>query len=209
VRSSGLLAVVLALVALVLPASASASHDASGLPAEDFATGGANILELFISANVDAHSGPNGENPTGTARAARRSTYFVEGPVTCLAVSGNRATIAFAVQPGPVVPPGHVGHVVYVQDNGSPGSGRDIANERPSSEVIRTCSPPTDEQLVPFPFIPIRPQPIQSGEIVVHDFVPPPRPTSKEQCKNGGWRAFGFRNQGLCVAFVERGARPR
>ena len=28
-------------------------------------------------------------------------------------------------------------------------------------------------------------------------------PTSKEQCKNGGWRTFpGFRNQGDCVAFV-------
>ena len=29
-------------------------------------------------------------------------------------------------------------------------------------------------------------------------------PTSKDQCKNGGWRNFtGFKNQGECVAFVE------
>ena len=27
-------------------------------------------------------------------------------------------------------------------------------------------------------------------------------PTSKEQCKNGGWRQFGFKNQGQCVSFV-------
>jgi DNA-binding beta-propeller fold protein YncE len=33
-------------------------------------------------------------------------------------------------------------------------------------------------------------------------------PTSKDQCKNGGWRNFPqFRNQGQCVAFVERGPK--
>ena len=33
-------------------------------------------------------------------------------------------------------------------------------------------------------------------------------PTSKEQCKNGGWRNFPeFKNQGQCVAFVERGPK--
>ena len=35
-------------------------------------------------------------------------------------------------------------------------------------------------------------------------------PTSKEQCKNGDWLEFGsmFKNQGQCVAFVERGPKP-
>ncbi len=39
----------------------------------------------------------------------------------------------------------------------------------------------------------------------------PALPTSKDQCKSGGWRAFGgmFKNQGQCVAFVQRGPRPR
>ena len=32
-------------------------------------------------------------------------------------------------------------------------------------------------------------------------------PTSKDQCKNGGWRNFGFRNQGQCVSFVASGER--
>jgi hypothetical protein len=34
-----------------------------------------------------------------------------------------------------------------------------------------------------------------------------PLPTSKEQCKNGGWKKFGtkFKNQGQCVKFVETG----
>jgi hypothetical protein len=31
-------------------------------------------------------------------------------------------------------------------------------------------------------------------------------PTSKDQCKNGGWKNFPqFKNQGQCVSFVERG----
>jgi hypothetical protein len=37
-------------------------------------------------------------------------------------------------------------------------------------------------------------------------YVTPP-PTSKDECKNGGWRAFGFENQGQCVAFVRHKAR--
>jgi hypothetical protein len=38
----------------------------------------------------------------------------------------------------------------------------------------------------------------------------PPEPTSKDQCKQGGWRAFPqFRNQGQCVSFVtSRKPRP-
>jgi hypothetical protein len=32
-----------------------------------------------------------------------------------------------------------------------------------------------------------------------------PLPTSRSRCRNGGWRNFGFKNQGQCVAFVERG----
>jgi hypothetical protein len=56
--------------------------------------------------------------------------------------------------------------------------------------------------------IPIRPQPIESGDVVVHDFVAPPRPSSKDECKRGGWRQFDFDNQGQCVASLERGAAP-
>jgi DNA-binding beta-propeller fold protein YncE len=40
--------------------------------------------------------------------------------------------------------------------------------------------------------------------------TPKPRvPTTKGQCKNGGWRQFGirFKNQGQCVAFVQRGPK--
>lgn len=33
-------------------------------------------------------------------------------------------------------------------------------------------------------------------------------PTTTAQCKNGGWRNYGFKNQGQCVAFVQRGPKP-
>jgi hypothetical protein len=32
-------------------------------------------------------------------------------------------------------------------------------------------------------------------------------PANKGQCKKGGWRRWGFKNQGRCIAFVERQAR--
>ena len=48
---------------------------------------------------------------------------------------------------------------------------------------------------------------VSSGFTVVDA---PAVPTSKEQCKNAGWRTFGrmFKNQGQCVAFVERAPKP-
>jgi hypothetical protein len=44
--------------------------------------------------------------------------------------------------------------------------------------------------------------------IVVDAEPPPPLPTSKEQCRKGGYAAFGFANQGQCIAFVNTGHRP-
>jgi hypothetical protein len=35
--------------------------------------------------------------------------------------------------------------------------------------------------------------------------LPPPAPTTKNQCKKGGWRQFGFKNQGQCIRFVKHG----
>ena len=38
--------------------------------------------------------------------------------------------------------------------------------------------------------------------------TPGPAPASAEDCKKGGWQAFGvFKNQGDCVSFVETGGR--
>jgi hypothetical protein len=38
----------------------------------------------------------------------------------------------------------------------------------------------------------------------------PPLPSSKDQCKNGGWRSYGiFRTQGDCVSFVATGGKSQ
>jgi hypothetical protein len=46
---------------------------------------------------------------------------------------------------------------------------------------------------------------VATGDIVVTD-AHPPLLTSKDQCRDGGWRNFPpFKNQGQCIAFVNHG----
>ena len=46
--------------------------------------------------------------------------------------------------------------------------------------------------------------PLAEGDIAVTDALEVP--TSKEQCKDGGWRTFpGFKNQGDCVSSLPAG----
>jgi hypothetical protein len=175
-------------------------------PTQDSVVGGATILSQFRGLSVDAHSDPDGSNPSGEASAGLRSTYSVSGHVTCMTVVGNRATVGFAVDSGFSVF-GNLGHVIFVEDNGSPGAGRDLANDVETALPPTFCAAPTDEDLVPFPFIPIRPQPIEAGDITVVDAQP--LPITKEQCTDGGWKQFGFKNQGQCIAFLERGPGPQ
>jgi hypothetical protein len=44
-----------------------------------------------------------------------------------------------------------------------------------------------------------------SGTFTVQVPQPPQDPATKDDCKNGGWAAFGFSNQGQCIGFVETG----
>ena len=39
--------------------------------------------------------------------------------------------------------------------------------------------------------------------------VGPNNPTTKDDCRNGGWERFGFRNQGQCIRFVNTGQDSR
>ena len=73
-----------------------APHASAQVPTQDSVTGGG--LIVGASFGVDARSGPSGENPTGTARLSSSPVVGlrVEGPVTCLSVTGNRAVIGFA-----------------------------------------------------------------------------------------------------------------
>ena len=147
---------------------------------------------------INASSGPSGENPTGTLELA-----FPVGatfPVTCLQVTGNRAVIgghrifttadvwAYLIvvdEPGEV--PDRVLSALFIDDPLAPATCAEYDARTPNEpgELCPGC-----------------------GRVVVIDAEPVP--TSKDQCNNGGWRNFGstFKNQGQCVAFVQRGPKP-
>jgi len=148
---------------------------------------------------LDAHSGPSGEAPSGTISCISVATGLTRFtlPVTCLVVSGNQATVvgSDSLAPGQVLTV-----TVWVEDNGTAENDRlgySVALQPPPS----SCSITTSGFALPLPG--------QSGPgITVVDG--PPLPTSKDECKNGGWRNFpGFKNQGDCVSFVATGGKDQ
>ena len=162
---------------LAMPAIAAAQA-----PVEDSVVGSGvgNVPQFPIPFDIDAHSGPSGENPTGTVRFVSESFGVrLEGSVTCLRVSGNRAAIGMVTATGAPV-------FVDVTD-GTP----DLIGVDLFPSVAAPCPAPGIQPSVP----------ILSGDLVVTDAQP--FPTAKDQCKNGGWRNFaGFKNQGDCVSYV-------
>ena len=149
-----------------------------------------------VGFNLDARSGPSGENAAGTAGVFLISvpSLRIAGTVTCLNVSGNRAVIGIDNSLGD---PGFgMGSFIEVTDD-TP----DLLQFQPS---IPSGQPPT---VCPADLQFASDYQVLSGDIVVTDA--PPFPTSKQQCTNGGWQNFGsmFKNQGQCVAYVEQGPK--
>jgi hypothetical protein len=157
-------------------------------PTQDSVTGsGVAQAGTAFTFEIDAHSGPSGENPTGHVRfwSVDSGTLFFEGPVTCLEVTGNFALLT-------VDSPQYQEIGLEVTDSPSGDLIRGIPTGVP------TCSPLG----IAVDFV------VTAGDVVVADAQP--LPTSKDQCKNGGWRSYpGFKNQGDCVSFVAgKGKRP-
>jgi hypothetical protein len=179
-----LLVAVLSLLLVVLGASAS---PAVGQVSEDSVTGSGTAGPYSFV--FDAHSGPSGENPTGTATISLTSTpsVFTSGPVTCLAVEGTRAVIGIENGPGSLT--AGEGTLIEVSDD-------------PDALFFRLWfEPPSTCFTAPSGYTPT---PVTSGDIRITDAQP--LPTSKDQCKNGHWRDFSvFKNEGACVSFVATG----
>jgi hypothetical protein len=167
---------------------------------------------------IDARSGASGENATGTFTAHLGGGFGFNwtATVSCLAVSGDTAVIGFSGKvAGGVIPVSFwTAGFVRVVDVGGPGEGDTIEWSCALGEQGSGDPPPgdplpgpTDCSSYPASFpLPEGPHVVGSGDIIVTDAQL--FPTSKEQCKKGGWASFGFRNQGQCVAFVERGPKP-
>jgi hypothetical protein len=206
----------MALVVLA-PAAAGAA------PPGDSVTGEA-LLPGPVLVQANATSGPAGESPSGhiglVAPCCTRNPDL-GGDVTCPNVSGNRAIVDLsrpAVDPRTGRPILAV-RLIEIVDGGSPGVGVDIVTSTPlgfDAPPITTCPAtlpvPGESQTVRPPLAPGEPsgpffpdRPI-GQDLVVTDAEP--LPTSKEQCRHGGYTRRRFRNQGQCVAFVERGPEP-
>jgi hypothetical protein len=144
--------------------------------AQDSVSGSGTSVTCPIT--IDARSGPSGEAPSGQVNCES----FFSGPVSCLNVQGNVALLTVEGTAFGTI-------AMRITDNGVdtfdsveaiPGSG---------------CAQP-QAGYANFLFF--------EGDIVVRDAQP--QPTSKDQCKNGGWKTYGvFKNQGDCVSFVATG----
>src|SRR3954452_17761411 len=73
-----------------------------------------------------------GEGPLAQGKVRGSGVYVdafeVEGPITCMRVEGNRASVKyrFKKSSGPGAPPQNGGVQVYIEDNGKPISGQPV-----------------------------------------------------------------------------------
>jgi hypothetical protein len=180
-----LLATIAVIVAMLSP------NATAQTPTQDSVTGsgGAGMTRAdAFTFEIDAHSGPSGENPTGSAQITPSELgQPFGGPITCLAVTGNVATFNFLALPV------------------SSSVETFVATDSPAGDQIAFVGPgrgPSDCSPVANP----PNQALRAGDIVVVDAQP--LPASRAQCTNGGWRDFPqFKNQGDCVSFVATGGR--
>jgi hypothetical protein len=156
--------------------------------------------------DFDALSDPLGGDPSGHVRASLSTVehgYTAEGPVSCLAVTGSRAVIGVDTN---FMIVGNLVRGVFVVavDGGPEGSGLDTFNVINRLDFLGLPNaPPTDCTVAG---LPTTGEAVTHGDIVVTDAQP--FPTTKDDCKNGGWRNFpDFKSQGQCVAFVQRGPK--
>ena len=180
-RRALLITVLAAAAALSVPVTSGAQA-----PAQD-SVSGSGVAGFFGAFQIDVRSGPTGANPTGQA-SFQSGVGLLSGPASCLAVRDNVATFN--------IPGTSFGLVTFeVTDNAGLGVP-DVIRGIPTGRSAGDCSPLGGAVSGT----------VSSGDVVVVDA--PPLPTSKEQCKNGGWRNFpGFKNQGDCVSFVATGGK--
>lgn len=179
---------------VLVPATATAKHPTppTGGLNTAAATGSAGY-SFFTGIAINAQSGPTGENPSGTVTFTALGQLVSTGSVTCLSVIGNTAVLNFRDEgfgSGTIL-------TVSLTDNSSNES--DVFTVSFAGRAPTDCSPVT----LPAPSnMPTYTVPFITGGATVVDA--PSLPTSKEQCKNGGWAQYGFANQGQCIKSVSR-----
>jgi hypothetical protein len=187
-RLVGLVLVMLAVMAGPAAAQALVGDSVTGTATGRFGLG------TPVSFDIDARRGPNGESPTGqvTATNAPGGPIFFSGAVTCLNVQGNVALLKLQSTSGQVI------GLLSMRITDNAGSAiPDLIESTFATGASNECASPEPSYILPIT--------VTSGDIAVTDAS---LPTSKEQCKDGGWRNFGvFKNQGDCVSFVATGGK--
>jgi hypothetical protein len=139
---------------------------------------------------------------------------IVDAEATCLSVSGRVATVGLTgtFHQGGQGFDAWVEGLIRVVDAGGAASGADTVEVAYRTADLSGPPPAGPATCSAFPgpfgrdsfFFPDFTN--ATGDLVVTDAVAVP--TSKDQCKTGGWRAYPqFRNQGDCVSFVREQAR--
>ena len=139
-------------------------------------------------------SEPSGENAGGevVAELLNFPGTILHFEVTCLSVTDNRAVIGM-FRPDPIIGDTSIYRLVV---DGGPGRTDTVGVENAVGRPLDCAMIPIDVD----PSLPV------SGDAIVTDAKP--LPTTKSQCRNGGWRNFGvFKNQGDCVSFVSTGGK--
>jgi hypothetical protein len=170
-------------------AQAAGSDSASGIIGGQFT--GAPVILIRTDSGFDAHSGPAGENPTGTVEQFVQISHgtvleppreFSTGAVTCLNVIGNRAAIGFIATPTPDFVNFNLPRfgTLIVEDNGS--AATDQSATLASGQAVTTCPDPRTVTL----------QPITVGDLFVHDALtgPQARAACLAERSSIGRRAF-------------------
>ena len=176
VAVASMLAVVLALPTGAA-AQAPAGDSVTGSGTVRFVSGGlAGSTQAF---DVDIRAGRNGENPTGTL-----TLLFTFTDPTCLVIGGpvEEPPTATVNLLNPVTG----GRAVF--QLGSIGGVQFIAVA--AADSPDDCSLGSASEVAE----------VISGQISIVDA--PALPTSRTDCKNGGWAQFGFKRQGQCIRFV-------
>jgi hypothetical protein len=182
---------------------------------EPFELDGQIFCARRLNITVDVESGPVGENPTGAVvlnsiGGTPVGSISTDSEATCLSVSGRVAIIGLAGQASIQFFPSVVAGLVRIVDAGGLDSGSDTFEFAYQSAPAAGPPLPGPTSCSTFPgtfgrdplFFPDFTN--ETGDVVVTDAQP--FPTSKDQCKNGGWRNFPqFKNEGQCIAFVNHG----
>ena len=149
-------------------------------------------VALELPFEVDAHSGPSGENPTG-----HLTLGAFDSTIGCLRVEGDTAVLGVNFIGLPTQPPPFPGAAIRFDDGGAGGPDRAFIN---LGGVFGPGDCPAPQSVTDNPVT------VTSGNVVVLDAAA--LPSAKAQCKNSGWKTFGFfKNQGDCVSFVATGGK--